>query len=100
MKKALILIASALLGIYNSVSAEIIAPREAGTYPVEVTNIEIADEFLNLEPEKMDRYLIGAWDESEGGIFWDRILKHPEDAWVVDVKIPDDASLYETLAVV
>ena len=98
MKNNLILFSAAWISVLANLQAETLKPREGARYPVEVTNLEIADEFVNLEPEQMDRYLIGAWDETEGGIFWDQILKSQDDAWVVDVEVPEDASLYETLA--
>jgi len=92
------LIASVWIGIVASVQAVTLKPREGALYPVEVSNLEVGDAYATLEPEQMDRYLIGAWDEKEGSVFWDQILKNQEDAWIVDVKVPDDASLYETLA--
>lgn len=98
MNKKCFITTIALFAGVEFAAANTIAPREVELFPVEVTNLEIADEFSNLEPEQMDRYLIGAWDETDGPVFWDSILKYPEDAWIVDVKVPDDTSLYETLA--
>jgi dienelactone hydrolase len=84
--------------VAGSLQAGIISPCKSGPFPVETTNLEVADAFATLEPEQMDRYLIGAWDEKDGSIFWDSILKNPEDAWIVEVEVPEDEALYETLA--
>ncbi|MEQ9824052.1 MAG: hypothetical protein ABQ298_06680 [Puniceicoccaceae bacterium] len=84
--------------ILCTLSAVTLEPRERGPFPVEATNLEIAASHASLEPEQMDRYLIGAWDESSGAVFWDQILQHPDDAWIVEVTVPEDASLYESLA--
>jgi dienelactone hydrolase len=78
--------------------AEVLTPAGSGPFPVESTNVEIAAEFSALHPSEIDLLLIGSWEEKKGPRFWNQILKHPDDAWVVELNVPDDENLYQSAA--
>ncbi|MBE1299545.1 MAG: hypothetical protein GJ680_06525 [Alteromonadaceae bacterium] len=99
----LLLLVSAFATCF-SVCAKELKPLPSGSYSVASTNMEIADKHKDMTDEDMQLHLIGDESFLGGTKYVSDLLKYPDSAWVVDVKIPDD-ELYgpvsdETLDVV
>ena len=74
--------------------SDFVQPPMPGKYAVGTTNLEVADDFQSIDTQTMDLYLAGRPDE-EGNIgFISDILKHPEDAIITMVDVPDRADVY------
>ena len=74
--------------------SDFVQPPTPGKYAVGTTNLEVADDFQSIDTQTMDLYLAGRPDE-EGNIgFISDILKHPEDAIITMVDVPDRADVY------
>lgn len=69
-------------------------PLSRGPYPVGTTNLEVALEHAGIGDDAMHEYLLGRAGESGEPRFIADILRYPESAWITDVRVPDDASLY------
>jgi dienelactone hydrolase len=67
---------------------------EHGPYSVGSTNMEVASEYADIGDDVMHEYLLGLAGDSDNPRFITDILKHPESAWVTDVVVPDDRTLY------
>lgn len=69
------------------------APFGRGPYPVGSTNMKVGSGYANIGDDAMHGYLLGRADDS-GPRYIADILKHPESAYIVNVTIPDEESLY------
>ena len=56
--------------------------------------MEVASEYVDIGDEAMHEYLLGRAEESDQPRYISDILKHPESAWVTDVRVPDERELY------
>jgi dienelactone hydrolase len=65
-----------------------------GSYSVGSTNMEVADEYFQIGDEVMHEYLLGRADAKDQPRYTADLLKYPESAWIVDVKVPDQVALY------
>jgi dienelactone hydrolase len=68
--------------------------HERGPYPVGSTNMEVAAEYVDIGDVAMHDILLGRFGYPEQRGFVIDILKHPESAWITDVAVPDEPSLY------
>ncbi|BDX08453.1 alpha/beta hydrolase family protein [Planctobacterium marinum] len=87
-----------------SVYAKELTPLPHGPYAVASTNMQIADKHKDMSDEDMHTHLIGNSSFFGSTKYVADLMKYPESAWIVDVKIPDE-DLYgpvrdETLDVV
>ena len=71
-----------------------LAPAGRGPYSVGSTNMEVAPEFAEIGDDAMHAFLLGVPTESGQSRYVADILKYPEAAWVTDVVVPDDATLF------
>ena len=71
-----------------------LAPAGRGPYSVGSTNMEVAPEYADIGDRAMHEFLLGLSSESGQQRYVADILKYPEVAWVTDVVVPDDATLY------
>lgn len=71
-----------------------IEPIGRGPYLVESTNMEVSSEYSKIGDQAMHEYLLGLPDESGDRRYITDILKNPEAAWITDVPVPDESSLY------
>ena len=69
-------------------------PFGMGTYSVGSTNMEIAPEYADIGDEAMHEYLLGRAEEPDHSRYIADILKYPESAWITDVQVPSEPSLY------
>ncbi len=69
-------------------------PWGSGPYAVGSTNMEVLPEFADIGDEAMHGYLLGRPDDAGQPRFIADILKYPESAWVTDVQVPDQPTLY------
>ena len=72
----------------------IIEPAGKGPYSVGSTNLEVAPEYADIGDEAMHQYLLGLAEEPNKPRYLADILKYPESAWITDVPVPDEPSLY------
>jgi dienelactone hydrolase len=56
--------------------------------------MEVAPEFAGIDDETMHGFLLGLAEESGQSRYVADILRFPESAWITDVQVPDDATLY------
>ncbi|MGB5627049.1 MAG: alpha/beta fold hydrolase [Woeseiaceae bacterium] len=71
-----------------------IEPPGRGLHSVGSTNMEVAPEYANIGDEAMHEFLLGRPEEPDNSRYVTDILKYPESAWVIDVPVPDDRTLY------
>lgn len=76
------------------VSLETAEPFSAGPYSVGSTNMAVADAYVDIGDEAMHEYLLGRAESPEQPRYIADLLKHPESAFIVDVPVPQDKSLY------
>lgn len=69
-------------------------PFGRGPYPVGSTNMEVAPEFVEVGDDVMHEYLLGRAETIDKPRYITDLLKHPDAAWVTEVDVPDDATLY------
>ena len=69
-------------------------PFGRGPYSVGSTNMEVASDYANIDNEAMHDFLLGRAEESDQPRFVAGILKYPESAWITDVPIPEERTLY------
>ncbi len=69
-------------------------PPAQGRYPVASTNLAVAPEFADIGDEAMHEILLGRSDEADKPRSLVDILAHPEAAWIIDVPVPDDPTMY------
>ena len=69
-------------------------PLGSGPYPVGSTNMEVASEYVGIGDEAMHEYLLGHADGADRPGYLADILKHPGSAWIVDVEVPEENSIY------
>lgn len=67
-------------------------------YAVGSTNLAIAKEFSELGDDTMHRYLIGQPDDKGKAAYLDSLLAYPEAAFVTDLAIPNDESIFDIAA--
>jgi dienelactone hydrolase len=56
--------------------------------------MEVASDYANIDNEAMHDVLLGRAEESDQPRFVADILKYPESAWITDVPIPEERTLY------
>jgi dienelactone hydrolase len=61
---------------------------------VGVTNMEVSPQYSDIGDEAMHEILLGRASETGEARFVADILKHPESAWVTNVRVPDHKALY------
>ena len=92
---ALLFAASLALGCDGRPSAmSELEPPGPGPHAVASTNIEVAPGFADIGDEAMHTILLGRADESGQTRFITDILAHPEAAWITNVAVPDEQTLY------
>jgi len=69
-------------------------PFGKGPYAVGSTNMEVASQYVDIGDEAMHEYLLGRAEKSGQPRYIADILKHPESAWVIDVPVPKESTLY------
>ncbi|MEM7083140.1 MAG: alpha/beta fold hydrolase [Pseudomonadota bacterium] len=65
-----------------------------GPYFVASTNVEIATAFEEVSDDDLHRYLLGIPKQNGQPRFLTDILKHPEAAWITNVRVPDNPAVY------
>lgn len=71
-----------------------IQPPGRGPHSVGSTNMEVASEYADIGDEAMHEFLLGRPEESGDSRYVTDVLKYPESAWVIDVPVPDERTLY------
>lgn len=69
-------------------------PFGRGPYPVGSTNMEVAPDFAAVGDEVMHEYLLGRAEVPDQPRYITDLLRHPDSAWVTEVDVPDDVTLY------
>ncbi|MEM8817758.1 MAG: alpha/beta fold hydrolase [Pseudomonadota bacterium] len=69
-------------------------PFGRGPYTVGSTNMEVAPDYADIGDDAMHEFLLGRTTESGEARYIADILKHPDSAWITNVRIPDDKALY------
>lgn len=65
-----------------------------GRYSVGSTNMEVAPEYAEIGDEAMHQFLLGFAEEPDKPRYLADILKYPDSAWVTDVAVPDEPTMY------
>lgn len=91
-KLAIILTVLFLRG--NVLDAKELEIKHQGALFVGTTNLEVDNQYENVGDQVMHQYLLGIPTSDENPIYLNDILKHPESAWLVEVKVPDFPKLY------
>ena len=97
MKKyfaALLLLCGAIGCTEVPVSSTEAEPFGRGPYSVGSTNMEVAPEYADIGDDAMHEILLGRAVVSSQSRFITDILRHPESAWVTEVRVPDGPTLY------
>ncbi|MEM1264072.1 MAG: hypothetical protein AAGH76_16865 [Pseudomonadota bacterium] len=71
-----------------------IEPPGRGPYAVGSSNLEVATAFAGIGDDALDDYLLGRAADLGQARFLTDALKHPDSAFVVDVPVPSDESIY------
>ena len=69
-------------------------PPGKGPHSVGSTNMEVASAFADTGDEAMHEFLLGRPERSGHGRYLADVLKNPDSAWITDVSVPEDRSLY------
>jgi dienelactone hydrolase len=81
-----------------------VEPFDRGPYSVASTNLEIAEQFMELEDDEMHSILLGSNTKDGQARYIKDILKHPKAAWSTEILVPTEDKIYgpasgETLAI-
>lgn len=88
MSRLLLLVCLFTTGL--NTNAKELSPLPSGPYPVASTNMEIADKHKAMTDKEMHIHLLGDKSFLGGTKYVADLMKFPDSAWIVDVKIPDD----------
>jgi dienelactone hydrolase len=66
----------------------------AGPYPVGTTNMRMTDEFAAFSDDQIRKSLAGHPAENGDQAFFTEYLQHPDDAWVLNIHVPDNKDVY------
>lgn len=67
---------------------------QLGPYPVATTNMAVKDGYHNLSSEDMNAFLAGKRSLFGADKYVSDILAHPQSAWLINVDVPQDKSMY------
>jgi dienelactone hydrolase len=56
--------------------------------------MEVAPEYADIGDEAMHEFLLGRPEEPDNPRYVTDVLKYPESAWIIDVPVPDERTLY------
>jgi dienelactone hydrolase len=69
-----------------------------GLYPVGTTHMRITGDFSGLSKDQIHTQLSGYVSENGKAGFVTDKLEHPQDAWVINVEVPDHQHIYGKIA--
>lgn len=73
-------------------------PVANGPYPVANTNFEMAAEFTAFSDKEIDSWLNGHIDKTGKPVFFTEYLAYPDDAWLINVQVPDELEVYGAIS--
>jgi dienelactone hydrolase len=73
-------------------------PMGPGPYPVGTTNLKVKNDFSDLTDDQVRALLAGHFLENGERAFMTDLLEYPEDAWIINVDVPDDEEVYGPIA--
>lgn len=72
-------------------------PVGNGPHTVGSTNLRVTEQFTNFSDQEIRDWLAGFKDDHERRFFSEH-LAYPEDAWVLDVEVPNEPEVYGVIA--
>ena len=82
-----------VMGLAWQAQAADITPMGPGPYPAGNTNFQVTEEFAGFYDQQIRDWLAG-YRQGSTLRFFNQHLAWPDDAWVIDVQVPDEPETY------